>query len=125
VILSAAVHDWNIAGNFVVEKNLSEDEGLELGYSVGVSRSLGALASGARCRFCRENFVTGAEAYGGLGTTLDRTLHNTRHYIAPVLAWRVSDRSTLKVSAGIGLTNATDRVLLRVGCAYELPIGGR
>jgi len=42
-----------------------------------------------------------------------------------VLAWRLTDTSTFKVSAGFGLTNASDRVLLRVGYAYELPIGGR
>ena len=125
LILSSAVRGWNIAENLVVEKNLSEDEGLEFGYSVGVSRSLGGLASETTCRFCRENFVAGAEIYGGLGTTQDRTLRDTRHYIAPVLAWRVSDTSTFKVSTGIGLTNASDRVLLRFGYAYEFPIGGR
>lgn len=125
LILSSAVRGWSIAENVVVEKNLSEDEGLEFGYSVGVSRSLGGLASGTNCHFCRENFVAGAEIYGGLGTTQDQTLRDTRHYIAPVLAWRVSDTSTFKVSTAFGLTNASDRVLLRVGYAYELPIGGR
>jgi hypothetical protein len=125
LILSSAIRGWNIAENFIVEKNLSEDEGLEFGYSVGVSRSLGGLASGTSCHFCRENFVVGAEIYGGLGTTQDRTLRDTRHYVAPVLAWRMSDTSTFKVSTGFGLTNASDRVLLRFGYAYELPIGGR
>ena len=125
LILSSAVRGWNIAENFVIEKNMSEDEGLEFGYSVGVSRSLGGLASGTNCHFCRENFVVGAELYGGLGSSQESGLTDTRHYIAPVFAWHVSDKSTFKVSTGFGLTNASDRVLLRVGYAYELPIGGR
>lgn len=125
LILSSAVRGWNIAENFVVEKNLSEEEGLEFGYSVGVSRSLGGLASGRTCHLCRENFVVGAEAYGGLGTSQERTLRDTRQYIAPVLAWRLSDTSSFKVSTGFGVTHASDRVLLRVGYAYELPIGGK
>ena len=124
LILSSVVGAWNVAENVIVEKNLSEDEGLEFGYSVGISRSLGALASGTSCRVCRENFVLGVEAYGGLGTSLERTLDDTRHFIAPVLGWHVTDRSTLKASVGFGLTKASDRYLLRVGWAYEFPIGG-
>jgi hypothetical protein len=125
LILSSAIRGWNVAENLVFEKNLSEDEGVEFGYSVGVSRSLGGLASARTCRVCRENFVLGAEFYGGLGTTDEKTLRDTRHYVAPVLAWRVSQTSTIKVSSGFGLTDASDRVLLRFGYAYEVPIGGR
>jgi len=124
LILSSVVGPWNVAENLIVEKNLSEDEGLEFGYSVGISRSLGALASGTSCRLCRENFVLGVEAYGGLGTSIERTLDDTRHFIAPVLGWHVTDRSTVKASLGFGLTKASDRYLLRVGWAYEFPIRG-
>ncbi len=125
LILSSAVQSWNIAENFIFEKNLSEDEGLEFGYSIGVSRSLGGLVSGRTCHFCRENFVVGAELYGGLGTSKHKTLRDARHYIAPVLAWRLSGTSRLKVSTGFGLTHVSDRALLRFGYSYELPIGGR
>ena len=125
LILSSALRGWNISENFIVEKNLSEDEGLELGYAVGVSRSLGGLARGTACRFCRENFVAGVEAYGGLGSTQEAAWARTRHFIAPVLAWRVGDRSLLKVSSGFGLTPESDRVLFRVGYAYELPLGAK
>src|SRR5262249_16126463 len=59
LVLSSVVGPWNVSENFVLEKNLSEDEGFEYGYSVGLARSLGALASGASCRFCAENFVVG------------------------------------------------------------------
>jgi hypothetical protein len=126
LILSSAVGGWNLSENFIVEKNLSEDEGLEFGYSVGASRSLGSLASGGSCRFCRENFVVGVEAYGGLGSSVERGLAETRHYVAPVLGWRPSERTTVKFSPGFGLTETSDRYLLRVGLSYELPLrGGR
>jgi hypothetical protein len=125
LILSSAVGDWNVSENFIVEKNLSEDEGFEFGYSVGLSRHLGGLASGATCRLCAENFVVGVEAYGGLGSSEAFDGAEQRHYVAPVIAWRVAERSTLKASVGFGLTEASDHVLFRVGYAYEMPIGRR
>ena len=123
LILSSVVGPWNVAENFIVEKNLSEDEGFEFGYSVGVARHLGTLASGTPCRLCAENFVVGVQAYGGLGLSeaFDRT--EQRHYLAPVIAWRVTPRSTVKAS--VGLTEASDHALVRVGYTYELPLGGR
>jgi len=123
LILSSAVRGWNVSENFIVEKNLSEDEGFEFGYSVGISRPLGGLASGTSCRLCRENFVAGVEAYGGLGESKDFTLADTRHFLAPVVAWHLSDRMMIKASAGFGLTNASERYLFRFGWAYEMPIG--
>lgn len=72
LILSSVVRGWNVSENFVFEKNLSAAEGVEFGYSVGVSRSLGGLAGASTCYLCRENFVVGAEAYGGLGSTSER-----------------------------------------------------
>ena len=125
LILSSVIGSWNVSENFVVEKNLSESEGFEFGYSVGASRSLGTLASGTSCHLCAENFVVGVEAYGGLGSTDAFAGADQRHYIAPVLGWRMTDRTTLKASAAFGLTESSDHLLLRVGFAYELPIGGR
>jgi hypothetical protein len=122
LILSSALAGWNISENVIIEKNLSRNEGFEYGYSVGVSRSLGGLASGASCHVCRENFVAGVEAYGGLGTSLDRSLTDTRQFIAPVIAWHVTDRSTLKASTAFGLTEASDRYLVRFGWTYELSL---
>lgn len=120
LILSSVVGPWNLSENFVIEKNLSENEGLEFGYSVAMSRSLGALASGTACHVCRENFVAGVELYGGLGTDEAFGTPDTRHYFAPVLGWRVTDHSTFKLSPGFGLTETSDRFLLRIGWAYEL-----
>jgi hypothetical protein len=121
LILSSAIHGWNVAENVVFEKNLSENEGVELGYSVGVFRSIGGLARGMRCLFCRENFVIGTEVYGGLGSTADAGLRRTRHFVAPAVSWRTSSRSALKASVGFGLTDESENYLLRVGWAYELP----
>jgi hypothetical protein len=122
LILSSVIGAWNVSENVILEKNLSEAEGIEFGYSVGISRSLGTLASGTSCHFCRENFVAGVEGYGGLGSTVERGLDDTRHFIAPVVAWHVSANTTLKFSAGVGLTDASDHFLMRLGYVYELPL---
>lgn len=121
LILSSVAGPWNVSENVIVEKNLSEDEGFEFGYSVGVSRSLGELASGTSCRLCAENFVAGFEVYGGLGTSEAFAARGARHYLAPIVGWHLTDRSTLKISPAIGLTDASDRYLVRVGWSYELP----
>ena len=118
LILSSTVHGWNVAENVIVERNLSEAEGFEWGYAVGVSRHLRHAPRTSDCHFCRENVVIGVEAYGGLGSTKDRGLSNTRQYVAPVLAWRT--KGTVKVSAGFGLTDASDRALIRIGYVCEL-----
>jgi len=121
LILSSVVGVWNISENVIFEKNLFEAEGVEFGYSVGVSRPIGTLASATSCHFCAENFVVGIEAYGGLGSTEGFAAGEQRHYIAPVVGWHVTPRTTIKASAGIGLTRASDHALLRLGASYELP----
>jgi hypothetical protein len=125
LILSSTVRGWNIAENVIFEKNLSASEGVEFGYSAGVSRAVGALARGTACRFCPENFVVGVELYGGLGSTLDFSRAEQRHYLAPVVAWRVSDRATIKASVAAGLTATSDRALVRLGYVYEFSTRGR
>jgi len=125
LILSSMVKDWNIAENFIVEKNLSESEGFEFGYAFGAYRPLASLASGTKCRFCRENFTAGFEMYGGLGTTNGFGLHDTSHYFAPILSWQVSDNATLRFSPGIGLTEGSSPVLFRFSYAYEIRGFGR
>ena len=120
LILSSNVHDWNLAQNFIVEKNLSQDEGFEFGYALGVSRPLSKLASGKECRFCLENFRAGVELYGGLGSTNGFGFSETAHYLAPVILWQVSDNSSIHFSPSFGLTNVSYPVLLRFGYAYEI-----
>ena len=125
LIVSSTVRGWNIAENFILEKNLSADEGFEFGYSVGVSRPLGGIARGDDCRFCPENLRVGAELYGGLGSTEGFERGQQRHYIAPAMSWRLTDRFLVKASVGIGLTEPSDRALIRIGAAYEFPVGSR
>ncbi|MBZ5600663.1 MAG: hypothetical protein LAN83_20355 [Acidobacteriia bacterium] len=120
LILSSNVHDWNIAENFIVEKNLSQNEGFEFGYALGFSRPLATLASSTNCRFCRENFIAGLELYGGLGSTQGFGLHDTAHYAAPVIAWQISDNASLRFSPAIGLTHESNPALLRFGYSYEV-----
>jgi hypothetical protein len=119
LILSSDYHDWNISENFIATKNLSESEGVEFGYSFGVARPLARLASGAECRFCRENFIAGFEMYGGLGSTFGFGVHDTAHYIAPVISWAVTDNSSFRFSPGFGLTHESNPVLIRFGYSYE------
>lgn len=126
LILSSDYHDWNISENFIATKNFSASEGVEFGYSFGFARPLARLASGAECRFCRENFIAGIEMYGGLGSTLGLRVHDTAHYIAPVISWAVTDNSSLRFSPGIGLTHESNPVLIRFGYSYELQgVGSR
>ncbi len=120
LILSSTAHDWNIAENFIVEKNLSEDEGYEFGYALGVWRLLALLASGEPCRLCRENFVAGLELYGGLGSTEQFGFHDTAHYLAPTIRWNVSDNSAISLSPAVGLTSGSSRLLLRFKYMYEV-----
>ena len=125
LILSSNVRDWNISENFIVEKNLTENEGFEFGYAFGVSRPLSRLASGRECRFCRENFAAGVELYGGLGNSERFGFANTAQYIAPSLSWQLGDNASMRVSPAFGLTSGADRFILRVGYSYELRGFGR
>ena len=120
LILSADYHDWNVSENFIVAKNFSRSEGISFGYAFGVSRPLATLASGENCRFCRENFILGAEMYGGLGSTLNFGVRNTAHYVAPVMSWLLTDNSSLRFSPGIGLSHGSSAVLIRFGYTYEI-----
>jgi hypothetical protein len=125
LILSSNAHSWNFSENFIVEKNLSASEGFEFGYALGVSRPLSTMASAEKCRFCRENFAAGLELYGGLGSTDGFGLHNTAHYLGPVISWQVSDSVSLRFSPAIGLTRESNSMLLRFACSYEVRGFGR
>jgi hypothetical protein len=120
LILSSDVHNWNIAENFILEKNLTQNEGIEFGYALGAYRPLVAMAAAKDCTFCPENFMAGMELYGGLGSTQQFGFANTAHYLAPGLLWRVGKNTTLKASPAFGLTRNSDRMLLRFGCTYEI-----
>jgi hypothetical protein len=120
VILGSDFKGWNVSENFIFEKNLGHAP-WEFGYSVGIARPLALEASPQPCNWCRENFTAGLELYGGLGDTDAFGIQNTSHYAAPVLAWRLQNGITLKVSPGFGLTDASLPFLMRVGVSYEIP----
>jgi hypothetical protein len=124
LILSSDYKGWNISENFIAEKNLGH-ESWEFGYALGVSRPLRLAATPRPCKFCRENFVVGAEMYGGLGTTDSLTLSGTSHYIAPLVAWELPNGVTLSLSPGFGLNDNSHRFLLRWGLSYEIGGFGR
>jgi len=118
LILSSNVKNWNIAENFIAEKNLGH-EPWEFGYAVGASRPLRGAASSRSCTFCAEKFQVGAEAYGGLGDTAALTLRDTSHYIAPLIGWQLPKGLRLSFSPGFGLTSSSLARVYRVGVAYE------
>ncbi|MGA8090167.1 MAG: hypothetical protein WCA10_23045 [Terracidiphilus sp.] len=119
LILSSNLKAWNISENFISEKNLGH-EPWEFGYALGAARPLRTLGSGKPCVFCLEKFMAGAEAYGGLGDTDSLTLHDTSHYIAPIVGWQLPV-GRLSFSTGFGLTSTSLDRVYRIGWASELP----
>ncbi len=125
IIVSSDIKNWNVAENFIAEKNLTADEGFEFGYSLGVAHPLSSTISNTRCTLCRENFSAGAELYGGLGSTEVFGFKDTAHYVAPLLVWNFAKNQALKVSPGFGLTPNSARMILRIGYTYEIYGFGR
>src|SRR5215469_11883782 len=73
LILSSNVKGWNVAENFIAEKNLGGGA-WEFGYSIGANRPLALAASPKECTLCPENIRVGLELYGGLGDRHNFTL---------------------------------------------------
>ena len=119
LLLSGTHKGWNFTQNTIATKNLS-NEPWEFGYAIGASRPLALKASAKRCSFCRQNFIVGAEMYGGLGDRYSFGLNNTSHYLASVAAWNLPSDWTLRLSAGFGLNDQSHRFLLRWGLSREI-----
>jgi hypothetical protein len=119
LILSSTVKGWNLTQNTIASKNLSNVP-WEFGYALGASRPLALKASATRCSFCRQNFSAGIEMYGGLGDRYSFGLHNTSHYLAPVVAWNLPSGWTLRLSPGFGLNGDSHAFLLRWGVSREI-----
>lgn len=119
LLLSKTFKGWNVAVNPLMARNLSPSNPWEFGYAIGASRPLTLKASARRCNFCLENFIGGIELYGGLGDSESPGLHDTSHYLAPVIAWNVPSGWTVRISPGFGLNDNSHRVLLRWGLARE------
>ena len=119
LLLSSNFKGWNVAVNPIVTRNLLPSEPWEFAYAVGASRPLALKASPNRCNFCLENFAAGVEMYGGLGNAQSAGLHDTSHYLAPVVAWNLPSDWTLRLSSGFGLNDNSHRLLLRWGISHE------
>ncbi len=119
LILSSNVRGWNISENLIAEKNLAA-EPWEFGYALGVSRPFSLKASAQACTFCGENFAAGLELYGGLGDRYSFGLHDTSHYLAPILSFQVPGGPTIKLSPGFGLNDYSHGALFRVAVSYEI-----
>ena len=119
LILSNTYKGWNFTENTLAAKDLSNSP-WEFGYALGASRPLALKASAKRCTFCPQNFVAGLEMYGGLGDRHNFGLHDTSHYLAPVLAWNLPSGWTLRVSPGFGLNDNSHQFLMRWGLAREI-----
>ena len=124
LILSSHFKGWTLAENFIAEKNIAHAP-FEFGYAVGLSRPLVLAAGPEPCEFCRENVQAGFEMYGGLGTHQHFGPQNASHYLAPTIAWTLSNGITFRVSPGFGLTDTSAPFLLRMGVSYEVAQVGR
>lgn len=120
LILSSNFRGWNVSENIISAKNLAGDP-WEFGYALGVSRPLSLSAATKPCAFCRENLTAGVELYGGLGDRYSFGLHDTSHYVAPVLQWQPPRGPSFKLSPGFGLNDNSHGFLLRFGVSYEIP----
>ena len=118
LLLSSTHKGWNFVENTIATKNLSNDP-WEFGYALGASRPLKLKATSKRCNWCGENFIVGAEMYGGLGDRYSFGLRDTSHYLAPVAAWNLPSDWTLRISPGFGLNDNSHRFLLRWGLSRE------
>jgi hypothetical protein len=118
LLLSSNYKGWNFVENSLAVKNLS-NEPWEFGYALGASRPLALKGSAAPCTLCRQNFIVGAELYGGLGDRYSFGLHETSHYLAPVAAWNMPSGWTVRLSPGFGLNDQSHKLLLRWGLSRE------
>ncbi len=119
LILSSTFKGWNFTENSVAAKNLSNSP-WEFGYALGASRPLALKASAKRCTLCPQNFIGGAEMYGGLGDQHSFGLRDTSQYLAPVLAWNMPSGWALRISPGFGLNDNSHRFLMRWGVSREI-----
>jgi hypothetical protein len=119
LLLSSTFKGWNVAVNPITTKNLSPSEPWEFAYALGASRPMALKASPNRCSFCLENFIAGVEMYGGLGDAQSAGVHDTSHYLAPVVAWNLPSDWTLRLSSGFGLNDNSHRLLVRWGLSRE------
>ena len=119
LILSSNWKGWNFSENTLAAKNLT-NEPWEFGYALAASRPLALKAAPKRCNFCAQNFIVGAEMYGGLGDRYHFGLRDTSHYLAAVGGWNLPSGWTIRLSPGWGLNDNSHKFLLRWGVSREI-----
>lgn len=119
LILSSYAKGWNFSENFIAEKKLTNDP-WEFGYALGTSRPLALKGRARECVFCRQNFASGAELYGGLGTAHRFGFADTSHYAGPAANWALPHGTTIGFSPQFGLTGNSVGVLWRFHVSYEI-----
>jgi hypothetical protein len=124
LILSSTVKGWNFTQNTLAAKNLSNNP-WEFGYALGVSHPLSMKPSTRHCALCLQTFDLGVEMYGGLGDRHSFGLHETSHYLAPVVSWNPAPTWTVRVSTGFGFNDTSQRLLVRWGVAHDFPDFGQ
>ncbi len=121
LILSSNAKGWNLSENIIAEKAMNEAEPWEFGYALAAARPLALAGSGKPCLLCRQNFLGGAELFGGLGTRYTFGLKQTEQYAGPTVAFNAPHGLTLKFSPEFGLNDNSAAVLWRFGASYEIP----
>ena len=124
LILSSSVKGWNLAHNWIAEKNLAHGV-WEFGYALAATRPFTLGATSRSCSLCAENFSGGVEVYGGLGDMDAFGFRDTSHYVAGLVAWDLPGGTTLRLSPTFGLNRNSHRFVLRVGIAREVTWGRR
>jgi hypothetical protein len=127
-------HDWdrlNATFNFIRETALQGPRGSDYGYALGVfvkpstlSGSMTGMAgmaampappvlSGSRLGY-------GVEMIGALGDNERFGFYRNaqQHYLGAVLTYDLSPRWSVRVEPAFGLSNVSDRFMLRTGVAY-------
>ncbi len=119
LLLSRNWKGWNFAQNTIFEKNLAAQP-WEFGYALGASRALRQRATSGMCAWCLERFAGGVEMYGGLGDRYTPGLHDTSHYLSPVVQWESPRGTTLSVGPAFGLNSNSAGALLRIKMSVEI-----
>ena len=117
LIVGGDFNRWNLSGNFIGEKNLS-NEPWEFGYAAGVSRLIASAGN-------RQAFSAGVEFYGGLGDWHRFTFRDTSQYLGICLTWKLPSGPLLRISPTFGLTSQSYDFLLRFGISQEIEHVGR
>ena len=120
LLLSRNWKGWNLAENTIFEKNLGGGP-WEFGYALGTSRALRQRATSGMCAMCLERFAGGLEMYGGLGDRGAPGLHETSHYLSPVVQWESLRGTTFSAAPAFGLNRNSAGALLRFKVSVEVP----